>query len=396
MPLSSGSVWLTVLLGLLLALSPLGTDAYLPALPAMAQAFDAPVSAVQLTITTFFLGVAGGQLAWGPLSDRHGRKPVLLGGLALYLVATFACMSAESIGAVVFWRFVQGLGMSSGPVLSRTIVRDLCTHEQAARMLARMMIVFSIVPIAAPILGAQLLAWFDWRATFGLLAFMAIVLLAGVAAGLGETAPKERHPVSMRVIFAVFSSALGERKFTAPFAVMLLSQVGLFAFVTNSAFVLVRALGLSPGEYSILFAAVMLGQISGAWYSSRRVMSLGIGGMLRFGTRLACISGFAAAALAWGGVVHWAAIALPGMAYMFSASCIMPNATAAALSQAKSNAGTVSSLMGAASFILGALVSVVLGALFDGTSRPMVTTLALAGAAALAAERYLVRRAGVT
>ncbi len=396
MPLSSGSVWLTVLLGLLLALSPLGTDAYLPALPAMAQAFDAPVSAVQLTITTFFLGIAGGQLAWGPLSDRHGRKPVLLGGLALYLVATFACMSAESIGAVVFWRFVQGLGMSSGPVLSRTIVRDLCTHEQAARMLARMMIVFSMVPIAAPILGAQLLAWFDWRATFGLLAFMAIVLLAGVATGLGETAPKERHPVSMRVIFAVFSSALGERKFTAPFAVMLLSQVGLFAFVTNSAFVLVRALGLSPGEYSILFAAVMLGQISGAWYSSRRVMSLGIGGMLRFGTRLACISGFAAAALAWGGVVHWAAIALPGMAYMFSASCIMPNATAAALSQAKSNAGTVSSLMGAASFILGALVSVVLGALFDGTSRPMVTTLALAGAAALAAERYLVRRAGVT
>ena len=396
MPLSSGSVWLTVLLGLLLALSPLGTDAYLPALPAMAQAFDAPVSAVQLTITTFFLGIAGGQLAWGPLSDRHGRKPVLLGGLALYLVATFACMSAESIGAVVFWRFVQGLGMSSGPVLSRTIVRDLCTHEQAARMLARMMIVFSMVPIAAPILGAQLLAWFDWRATFGLLAFMAIVLLAGVATGLGETAPKERHPVSMRVIFAVFSSALGERKFTAPFAVMLLSQVGLFAFVTNSAFVLVRALGLSPGEYSILFAAVMLGQISGAWYSSRRVMSLGIGGMLRFGTRLACISGFAAAALAWGGVVHWAAIALPGMAYMFSASCIMPNATAAALSQAKSNAGTVSSLMGASSFILGALVSVVLGALFDGTSRPMVTTLALAGAAALAAERYLVRRAGVT
>ena len=396
MPLSSGSVWLTVLLGLLLALSPLGTDAYLPALPAMAQAFDAPVSAVQLTITTFFLGIAGGQLAWGPLSDRHGRKPVLLGGLALYLVATFACMSAESIGAVVFWRFVQGLGMSSGPVLSRTIVRDLCTHEQAARMLARMMIVFSMVPIAAPILGAQLLAWFDWRATFGLLAFMAIVLLAGVATGLGETAPKERHPVSMRVIFAVFSSALGERKFTAPFAVMLLSQVGSFAFVTNSAFVLVRALGLSPGEYSILFAAVMLGQISGAWYSSRRVMSLGIGGMLRFGTRLACISGFAAAALAWGGVVHWAAIALPGMAYMFSASCIMPNATAAALSQAKSNAGTVSSLMGASSFILGALVSVVLGALFDGTSRPMVTTLALAGAAALAAERYLVRRAGVT
>jgi DHA1 family bicyclomycin/chloramphenicol resistance-like MFS transporter len=316
--------------------------------------------------------------------------------LGLYLAATLACMASDSIGAIVFWRFVQGLGMSSGPVLSRTIVRDLYSHEQAARMLSRMMIVFSIVPIAAPLLGAQLLAWLGWRATFGLLAFMAIALLGGVASGLRETAPKERHPVSAAGILAVFAGAVRERRFTAPFAVMLLSQAGLFAFVTNSAFVLVRALGLSPGEYSVLFAVVMIGQITGAWFSSRLVMRLGIGGMLRFGTRLACASGVLAAALAWGGVTHWAAIVLPGMAYMFSASCIMPNATAAALSQARTNAGTVSSLMGATSFVLGALVSIVLGALFDGTARPMVTTFALAGVAALAAERYLVRRAGVT
>jgi DHA1 family bicyclomycin/chloramphenicol resistance-like MFS transporter len=396
MHLSPGSVWLTVLLGLLLALTPLGTDAYLPALPAMALEFGAPVSAVQLTITTFFLGIAGGQLAWGPLSDRHGRRPVLLAGLGLYLAATIACISSDSIGAIIFWRFVQGLGMSSGPVLSRTIVRDLYSHEHAARMLARMTIVFSIVPIAAPLLGAQLLAWMGWRATFGLLAFMAIVLLAGVAAGLRETAPRERHPVSASGILAVFASVLRERQFTAPFAVMLLSQAGLFAFVTNSAFVLVRALGLSPGEYSVLFAVVMIGQIAGAWFSSRLVMRLGIGGMLRLGTRLACASGLLAAAFAWGGVAHWAAIALPGMAYMFSASCIMPNATAAALSQAISNAGTVSSLMGASSFVLGAAVSVALGALFDGTARPMATGFALAGVAALLAERYLVRRAGVT
>lgn len=396
MHLSPGSVWLTVLLGLLLALTPLGTDAYLPALPAIAQAFGAPVSAVQLTITTFFLGVAGGQLVWGPLSDRYGRKPALLGGLGLFLAATLACINAESVEAVVLWRFVQGLGMSSGPVLARTIVRDMYSHEQAARMLAQVLVVFSIVPIAAPLLGAQLLAWRDWRAVFGLLAFMAIALLAGVLAGLRETAPKERHPVSPGRILAVFVTALREPRFTAPFAVMLLSQAGLFAFVTNSAFVLVKALGLSPREYSVLFAAVMIGQITGAWFTSRMVMRLGIGGMLRFGTRLACASGLLVAALAWGGIDHWLAIALPCMAYMFSASCIMPNATAAALSPFKANTGTVSSLMGAGSFVLGALVSVVLGALFDGTARPMATAFALAGATALAAERYLVRRAGVT
>ena len=391
MHLSPGSVWLTVLLGLLVALTPLGTDAYLPTLPAIAQAFGAPVSAVQLTITTFFLGIALGQLAWGPLSDRFGRKPVLLAGLGLYLAAAFACVDADSVAAIVFWRFAQGLGMSSGPVIARTIVRDLHSHEQAARMLARMMIVFGIVPIAAPLIGAQLLEWWGWRAVFGLLAAMAVVLLASVAAGLGETAPRERAQVSPGRILAVFGTVTSERKFTAPFAVMLCSQVGIFAFVTNSAFVLVKALGLSPREYSALFAVVMIGQITGAWFTSRMVMRLGIAGMLQLGTRLACGSGLLAAALAWSGVDHWLAIALPCMAFMFSASCIMPNATAAALSPFQRNAGTVSSLMGATQFVVGASVSVVLGALFDGTARPMATAFGLAGVAALLTERYLLR-----
>ena len=396
MHLSPGSVWLTVLLGLLIALTPLGTDAVLPALPAIAHAFGAPVSAVQLTITTFFLGIAGGQLAWGPLSDRFGRKPILLAGLALYLAAAIACVSAESVGAIVLWRFVQGLGMSSGPVIARTIVRDLHSHEQAARMLARMMVVFGVVPIAAPLIGAQLLEWWGWRAVFGLLAVMALILLASVAAGLRETAPRERVTVSPGRVLAVFGHVLRERRFTAPFAVMLCSQIGIFAFVTNSAFVLVEALGLSPREYSALFAAVMIGQITGSWFTSRMVMRLGIAGMLRLGTRLACVSGLLAAALAWMGVGHWLAIAVPCMAFMFSASCIMPNAIAAALSPFQRNAGTVSSLMGATQFVVGASVSVILGALFDGTARPMATAFALAGVAALLAERTLVRRAVVT
>src|SRR3982750_3115914 len=105
MHLSPGSVWLTVLLGLLVALTPLGTDSYLPTLPAIAQAFEAPVSAVQFTITTFFLGIAAGQLTWGPLSDRHGRKPVLLCGLALFLASALACLGADSVGNLAFWRF---------------------------------------------------------------------------------------------------------------------------------------------------------------------------------------------------------------------------------------------------------------------------------------------------
>src|SRR5476651_2727676 len=196
MHLSPGSVWLTVLLGLLVALTPLGTDSYVPTLPAIALAFGAPVAEVQFTITTFFFGIAAGQLAWGPLSDRFGRKPALLCGLALYLASALACLGAESVAAITLWRFVQGLGMSSGPVIARTIVRDLHSHEQAARMLARMMVVFGIVPIAAPLAGAQLLAWWGWQAIFALLAIVAVALLFSVAAGLKETAPRARTALS--------------------------------------------------------------------------------------------------------------------------------------------------------------------------------------------------------
>jgi len=395
MPLSPGSVWLTVLLGLLVALTPLGTDSYLPALPAIVQDFGAPVSTVQFTITTFFFGIAAGQLAWGPLSDRFGRKPVLLCGLVLYLVSALACIGAESVAAIAFWRFVQGLGMSSGPVIARTIVRDLHSHEQAARMLARMMVVFGVVPVAAPLIGAQFLEWWGWRSSFVLLAFVAVVLLVSVGTSLRETAPRTAGASSPVQIARTFSVILRDRRFVAPFVVLLGVQLGIFAFVTNSAFVLVKALGLSAREYSVLFATVMIGQIAGAWFTSRMVMRLGMAGMLRFGTRLAFASGAVGAALAWGGVGHWLAIVLPFMAFMFAASCVVPNATAAALSPFPASAGTASSLLGACAFVFGATVSMTLGALYDGTARPMTGALALAGIWALAAERFLMRRPGM-
>ncbi len=395
MPLPPGSVWLTVLLGLLVALTPLGTDSYVPTLPAIAQAFGAPVSTVQFTITTFFFGIAAGQLVWGPLSDRFGRKPVLLCGLVLYLLSALACLDADSVAAIAFWRFVQGLGMSSGPVIARTIVRDLHSHEQAARMLARMMVVFGVVPIAAPLMGAQLLVWWGWKGSFGLLALVAVTLLLSVGIGLKETAPAGGGVMAPAHIARSFARILGDRRFVAPFMVMLGVQLGIFAFVTNSAFVLVKALGLSAREYSFLFATVMIGQIAGAWFTSRMVMRLGMAGMLRFGTRLACASGALAAALAWGGVEHWLAIVLPFMAFMFAASCVMPNATAAALSPFPASAGTASSLLGACAFVFGAAVSMTLGALYDGSARPLTGALALAGLWSLAAEHFLMRRRGL-
>jgi len=227
---------------------------------------------------------------------------------------------------------------------------------------------------------------------FLLLGAVPALLLAAVALGFAETAPAQRasaHPVQ---IARSFAAIVAEPKFLAPYGAMLCAQVGIFAFVSNSAFTLVSGMGVAPGAFAALFALVMLGQIAGAWLSSRLVMRLGIGTMLRLGTRLACAAGIAALALAIGGAQHWSAVIGPMAAYMFACSCIIPAATAAALSPFPGAAGAASSLVGTLQFALGAAVSSALGAAFDGTAGPMALVIALGGTGALLSERFVVRR----
>lgn len=392
--LRSTSAALTVLLGVLIALTPLGTDTWAPALAALGDSLGAPVRAAQLTVTAFFGGVALGQLGWGPLSDRYGRRPCLLAGLALACAATAAGAAAPGIEGVTLARFAQGLGFSCGPVIARSIVRDLHSHEQAARLLSSMTMVFSIVPIAGPLVGAALLAAGGWRAVLAFFAVVSAALFVAAAGGVRETAPAERASIHPLRLLAAFRGVLAEPRFTAPFAAMLLGQIGIFAFVTNSAFVLIKGQGITPAAYSLVFAGVMLGQITGAWASRHLVMQLGIARLLRSGALLALAAGAGAAILAWAGVSHWLAVLLPFMFYTGGMALITPNATAAALTPFPRAAGAASSLIGATQFAVGAAVSALLGALFDGTARPMAGVAAVGGAGAWIIERYWLRGKG--
>ena len=392
--LRTTSAALTVLLGVLIALTPLGTDTWVPALAALGDSLGASVGAAQLTVTAFFAGIAVGQLGWGPVSDRYGRRPCLLAGLALACAATAAGVGASSIEAVTLARFVQGLGMSCGPVIARTIVRDLHSHEQAARLFSSMTIVFSVVPIAGPLVGAALLMLGGWRAVLAFFAVVSAVLFVAAAAGLRETAPAERASMHPLKLLAAFRAILAEPRFSAPFAAMVLGQIGIFAFVANSAFVLMKGFGIAPVAYSLVFAGVMLGQITGAWASGRLVVRLGIARMLRTGAALVAVSGACAALLAWGGVAHWAAVLVPFMLYVGGMALITPNATAAALTPFARTAGAASSLIGASQFAVGAAVSALLGALFDGTARPMASVAAVGGLGAYLIERYYLRGKG--
>jgi DHA1 family bicyclomycin/chloramphenicol resistance-like MFS transporter len=380
----------TVLLGVLIALPALGTDLYVPALPVLAQALGAHADAAQFTLTTYFIGLAAGQLVWGPLSDRFGRKPVLLTGLLVMLASSVGALFLDSIAALAAVRLAQGLGMSSGALIGRTIVRDLHAREQAAKMLASMTVIFSIVPMAAPVAGALLAGSAGWPAVFAGMAAVALLLLFFTRA-LPETAPPERRSVHPGAIVRTFASILGDRRFLSPFALVFCAHIGILAWVSNSAFTLVRGLGVGTLAYGLMFALVMLGQITGAWASSRLVLRLGIARLLRLGALLMLISGAAAALLAWGGATHWLAVTLPFMLLLFGTALIVPNATAAALTPFPASAGAASSVIGALGFTVGAVISTLLGAAFDGSARPMASAAAIAGAGAFLAERFLIR-----
>jgi len=372
-------------------------DMFLPSVPVIARELGAEAGAglgtAQFTITSYLLGLAAGQLAWGPVSDRFGRKPVLLAGLGLFLASSVCGAAANSVQELVLLRFAQGVGMSSGPVIARSIVRDLYAREQAANLLTRMQAVFGIVPVGAPLLGGLAIALQGWQAVLWLFGAIALALLAAVGFGLRETAPEVRPSIAPARIAASYATLFGDSRFRAALATMLFAQMGVIAFVSSSALAMVQALQLAPTEFSVLFSAIMLGQIVGSLIGSRIGPRLGIARMVRLGTALAFAGGALLAALALAGAPHWSAVVLPMVVYLFGCAFLLPNTTAAALSPFPQVAGAASSLLGALPFGLGALVSAALAAAFDGTTRPMALAIALFGGTSFLFERFWFSKA---
>ncbi len=387
----SDSTFFIVLLGALIGMTALGMDLFLPSVPAIAQAFGAEAAAAQLAVTTYLLGLACGQLAWGPLADRHGRKPVLLAALALFFASSAACALADSLEQVAALRFAQGVGTTAGPVIARSIVRDLAAREEAARLLGRLTVVFGFFPVFCPLLGAQVLALAGWRSVFWLYAAIAVVLGLLVAFRLPETAPLERPSIAPGRIAAGFAALLADWRFAAPLVTSLSAQMGILAFVSTSSLVLVQGLGVTPQAFGALFSTVMLGQMAGGLASSRLVHRLGIERMIRIGAALALFFGLLVAALAFLGITHWSVLVLPMVGYFLGAAFLVPNAIAAAMTPFPHMAGSAASLLGTLPFALGALLSAALAAAFDGTARPLAFAVALAGSAAFTAERLLLR-----
>jgi DHA1 family bicyclomycin/chloramphenicol resistance-like MFS transporter len=389
------SFGLALLLTTLVALGPLSTDLYLPALPGMTAEFATDVARVQLTLSVFLIGFAVAQLFYGPLSDRYGRRPAMLFGLLLYLASSLACMLAPSIDALIAARFFQALGACAGPVLGRAIVRDVYGPVQAARVLAYISGAMAIAPMIGPFIGGWLTVWFGWRANFAALALFSAVQTAVVFRLLGES-NAHKDPLATRPhrLLGNFRELIAGRAYLGYLLCAAFGYAALFSFISGSSFVLIGLHGLTPQWFGASFGLVVTGYIVGTLLTGRHTLRLGTSRMVMMGALLGTAAGSLMAVLALAGVESVWAILLPMFVFMVATGLVMPNAIGGALAPYPKMAGAASALMGFVQMSLAAAVGIAVGHAYDRSAVPMTAAIALCGWAVLASYFFLVRSAG--
>ena len=379
--LRPASLATTALLTALVALGPISTDLYLPSLPGLERYFSADIAHVQLTLSVFLIGLAAGQLAYGPLSDRFGRRPVLLAGLVLYVAASIGCAFAPSVPILIFARLLQALGACAGPVICRAIVRDVHGRSDAARILSYMGAAMALAPALGPIAGGYVEAWLGWRANFAILCTYGALGLILAFAMLPETAPHRGEEGGwLDSALRGYLSLFGHRVYIGFVFCCSLAYGGIFCFISGSSFVFVDIIGLTPQRYGLCFAAIVLGYITGTLAGGRLTKRVGLERLVRVGGIISAFGGIAliASVLAFGATVP--GILAPTFVYMAGTGLVMPNAMAGAIGPFPRIAGTAAALLGFVQMGLAAIGGAIIGHLANGTAIPMAAGIALVGA----------------
>ena len=382
--LQPGTLALTLLLSLLTALGPLTMDMYLPSLPAIGQALDASTAAVQLTISSYLLGFAVGQILYGPLSDRVGRRPVILAALVIYVAATVVCAVAQTIGILIAVRFVQALGGAGCIVLARAAVRDLYSGERAGRELSLMGSITAFAPIVAPAIGGLLQDAFGWRASFYLLVVFALVAGATAARFLPETLRQRASgPFSFGAMGALYRSVLVHRGFLANLGILVAAFVGLFAWISGAPFVMQGLYAMTPVAFGAAYAVGAAGYMVGAYVAARVVMRLGLDRTVGMGAVIMAAGGLAMAASVALGLSSVAWLVGTMTIYLVGMGLVLPQTQAGALTPFADSAGTASSLLGFAQQSSAAIAAAAIGHFLGYSAWPVAGTIGVAGVVGL-------------
>ena len=364
-------------LGLLSAVGPFTIDMYLPAMPAIGRDLSADVGAVQMTITAYFIAFGLAQLVYGPWADQAGRRTPVFFGLTLFILASLGCTFAPTMGALVAFRFLQGLGAAVVMVVPRAIIRDLYTGNEATRLMALVMLVISVSPMLAPLAGSGVIAVFGWRAIFAILCLAAVASLLLTRFALPETLPPEhRVPIHFATLLSGARGLLGDRKFLGLTFTGGFGIASFFVFIASASFVYTGQYGLSPTGFSLAFALNAIGFFA----ASQLAATLGE----RFGARrvvLWATAGFATMALTTLALIAAGFTALPvlmGGLFLGNAflGLVLPTTMVMALDEHGDVAGLASSLGGTLQMLAGGVVTALSGVVFDGTALPMIAAIA--------------------
>jgi MFS transporter, DHA1 family, multidrug resistance protein len=382
--LRTGTFALTALLAALSAIGPLTTDMYLPSLPDIARQLDASTAQVQLTISAYLIGFAVGQIFYGPVSDRHGRKPVLVAAIVLYCVASLACALSTSIEMLIVARAFQALGGSGGIVLTRAIVRDIYSGARAGRELSLIGSVMALAPVLAPIAGGLVQTGFGWRATFitliivGLLGAIIVLLL------LPETLnARAAEPVSMRSMFRSYRVVARNPSYLAYLGIASASYAGLFAWISGASFVLQNLYGLTPFDFGVAFALGSIGYMTGSALAARMVVKVGLDGMLGIGGCACAAGGFGMVLAVAFELTSFLSLVLPVAVYLAGLGMVLPQGIAGAMTPFPERAGAASSLFGFVQQSAAALCGAAVGWFLGQSAWPLAVGVAAMGCATL-------------
>jgi len=386
------SVGFTIFLGALAALPPLSIDMGLPAFPTISAALGASSGSVGLTLSLFMLGFAVAQLVFGPLSDRYGRRPILLIGCGLFTLAGVACTAAPSIGTLIAWRLIQGAGAGAGMVMTLAIVRDLFEGAAARAQLSYVNLVMSVAPMIAPTIGSRVVAIAGWRAIYGTLTVAGLLLVLSVTLGLSESlARRDTGAIQPRRLIQNYGRILTNPICLGYALVNALTFGCMFAYVAGSPLVMLNVLGVSTTTYGWLFASTAFGIMAGAFLNGRLSMR-GVlpSRLLIVGLVTAAVSALALVGVSLSGTAQVITLMPLLVINTFCSGIILPNATHGAIQPLPESAGVAAAVVGFLQMLCGAVASGLVAFLYDGR-----TAIAMSGVMALFAFASLITYIGL-
>ncbi len=378
---SSPSYWrIFLVLSGLAILSPLALDTFLPAVDDAAKSLNTNIGNIMISFGVLSVGIALGQIIHGPLSDRYGRKPIVVWGLIFYMMSSLLTPFVLSIELLYNLRFIQGLAVAATMIVMRSIVRDLFSVKEGAKLFANLFVILAIIPIIGPIIGGHLTIWFGWQGVFFLMAGISGIVLLTTVVLFEESLPKkDPDALKLNKLLSNFNEIITERNFLTFLLIGVGAYAGLYGVITGIAPVMTGLLRQQANVFGYQFAAIMIGHFISAAIAGKLVHILGIKKLLFIGTLISMIGGLLLIGASLLGIITIYSILIPSTIFLLGFALTIPGMTAGALSNFQHMAGRATSLLGFIQHGTGAFVSITLGYIADGsTSMPMAIAIAVA------------------